>query len=296
MALNKKTALSVTGHFDTVAAGIEKNAAAWGIPTPIAQDFVRKIDVLAGIIEANANVRRDKEGNLLDNKGNVVTAFTRLAAEWPPEEIGREDAGPLEGDSDEPYMKGEFTQQEKRELSDLQEGGNLAAPSTAPRNPTPGKQALDASLAKLSKLASESEIHSLGGLSTNLKMCSARLKGSGLGNLGGLAGNVSKVADVLDKIQKQLIDADADGGMDILAAAEAAGAINAVEEIQPYLEELSFSVQGIKAGSSPTAQLAAEEYVKGTEGKLSRLVALATTIVTKCDKKIAALLKVDTED
>lgn len=45
--------------------------------------------------------------------------------DFPPEEIGEVEPGPLVDEPDEPYMEGEFTQQEFTELSDLQESGAL---------------------------------------------------------------------------------------------------------------------------------------------------------------------------
>ena len=66
-----------------------------------------------------------------------------VLADFDPEDIVREDAGPLESEADESgYMGGHFTQQIWRELSDRQEGGDLgASPVDAPRAPAPGKQA-----------------------------------------------------------------------------------------------------------------------------------------------------------
>ena len=57
------------------------------------------------------------------------------------EEIGQEQSGSLEGDADEPYMKGEFTQQENRELREKQESGQISGVNTDPRGPRPGVQA-----------------------------------------------------------------------------------------------------------------------------------------------------------
>ena len=44
---------------------------------------------------------------------------------FDPEEIGKEDAGPLEDEPDEAFMKSEFTQQENRELRERQQDGDL---------------------------------------------------------------------------------------------------------------------------------------------------------------------------
>ena len=61
-----------------------------------------------------------------------------------PEDIGREVGGPLEqadGAGAEPWMKEEFTQQENRELCELQKSDALPGTQLYPRKPTPGKQA-----------------------------------------------------------------------------------------------------------------------------------------------------------
>ena len=65
-------------------------------------------------------------------------------ADMDPEDIGREVGGPLDQVDDagaEPWMKEEFTQQENRELSELQEAGALPGTQLSPRKPSPGKQA-----------------------------------------------------------------------------------------------------------------------------------------------------------
>jgi hypothetical protein len=284
MALSPKQALDFTGHLDFVADSVEKRCAALGVPPDIAKDYAVKTDLIAKFVERAAGLKRDATGKLAD---------------YNPEDIGRETGGTLVGDPDESsYMGDNFSQQENRELSDLQESGKMPGVQTQERKPTPGKQAdLDASLSKLSKLAHESEVHALGDLMTNLKICSARLSGSGVGNLGGLVSGINKVSGTLDKIQGHLIiAAGSDDGSSILVQDEAGKAVNAVQEIESYLVELSGSIQGVKAGSSPTAQLAAEETVKETSGKLGRLIQLAATIADKCEKKIAGLMKASDED
>ena len=286
MALSRKEALDVTGRLDAVAETIQTKCAAFGIPEQIANDFARRSDVISGLVEQAARIRRDKQGNLL--KG----------ADFPADDIGRETGGTLVGDPDEAYMDPNFSQQENRELRELQESGQMSGVNAPARRPTPGKQAdLDASLKKLSKMAHESEVHVLGDLVTSLKICSAKLSGSGVGNLASLVAGINKVSITLDKIQDRLISATGKQDEFVLLVQDEAGkAVNAVQEVEPYLMELSNSIQGVKAGSSPTAQLIAEETVEETSGKLGRLVQLASTIVSKCDKKIGELLKVGDED
>lgn len=48
-----------------------------------------------------------------------------LASDFDPTEISETEPGALESESDEPYMKGNFTEQETNELHDKQVGGQL---------------------------------------------------------------------------------------------------------------------------------------------------------------------------
>lgn len=79
-------------------------------------------------------------------------AQRRQAADWDPENIGREVSGPLEDlTPNDSTFTGEFTMQENRELGDDYEAGKLDPGKTTPepRAPRPGIQASLESLKSL---------------------------------------------------------------------------------------------------------------------------------------------------
>lgn len=142
--LTKKGALAVTADLDRLANLLQAEHETLGIPQNIARDFAYRADLLSDAIEKKAG--------------------------FDPAEIGKEKAGPLEQmDSDEPFMQGEFTQQENRELREVQESGKMPGVVDAPRSPASGRQAgsfdtfgrqaaasqLDTAGATLSRAASE---------------------------------------------------------------------------------------------------------------------------------------------
>lgn len=132
--MTKQGARQVTETLDRIANLFQTEANTLGVNPRIANDFALRCDMLADHIEKRAGLKTAAPDALgLDmNAGDT----------FDPSDIGRETAGPLEMiDSDEPWMQGEFTQQENRELADLQEGGELGPVVDGPRAPTPGKQA-----------------------------------------------------------------------------------------------------------------------------------------------------------
>lgn len=138
--LNKKGALALTTDMDNmlgtlqrVAATIGNHGEVLGIPAKFASDFQRtafeltkKADALADHIEKRAGVHPQSK-----------------QSDFDAEEIGEEVAGPKEGDGDESYMKGEFSQQENRELRERVEKSEMGPDktTTAPQSPSPGIQA-----------------------------------------------------------------------------------------------------------------------------------------------------------
>lgn len=131
--LSKKGALALTKDMDKVASAIQEAYALLGIPQKYAADFVRKSDVLADRIWMTAGIDRKAltgDPDLLPQKFN-------------PQDIDEEKAGPLEKEPDEPYMNAEFTQQERRELSDAVESGQIGPDKTKDEeaSPRPGIQA-----------------------------------------------------------------------------------------------------------------------------------------------------------
>lgn len=126
--ITKKGAAQASSALDRIATLIQSEYAALGLPKKVADDFAERCDLVSDRIELTAGLERDEDGNLKN-------------ANFDPSEIGREDGGPLEGDSDEAYMRGEFSQQESRELREEVEGGNFAAPGLSPQPARAGIQA-----------------------------------------------------------------------------------------------------------------------------------------------------------
>ena len=130
--LTNKGAQQVSTVLDRIATLFQGEAEKLGVPEKIALDFAYRCDLLSDHVE---------------NAGNPKTALDALdpvkEEGFNPDDIGREVGGPLEQvDSDEPWMSGEFTQQENRELRDAVEGDKLGEVIyEAPRVPNPGKQA-----------------------------------------------------------------------------------------------------------------------------------------------------------
>jgi hypothetical protein len=128
MAISKQAARDVSNILDKAANEIQSKFAELGVPERIAVDFATRCDHLADHIEKTAG--------------------------WDPTNIGKEVAGPAKAEADEPFMKGEFTQQENRELRGLQEAGKLGPKVVdGPRPPSAGKQAFEVSFANLAKQA-----------------------------------------------------------------------------------------------------------------------------------------------
>lgn len=124
MSLTKKGALLITKDLDRIATLVSGEYKTLGLPEKVASGFAEWCDRIADRIENTAGIDPQNK-----------------KADFDPEEISKEVAGPHEGDADEDYMKGEFTMQERRELSEMQQGGKLPDVNTDPRGPRPGVQA-----------------------------------------------------------------------------------------------------------------------------------------------------------
>jgi len=121
--LTKKGALQITDDLDRLAQLTQTEYETLGIPQHIAMDFAKRCDILSDGIWRTAGIDRD-------------------AADWDPEQIGEENAGPEVQEPDEPYMNQEFSQQENRELRERQQAGDLGPKAVdEPQAPTPGVQA-----------------------------------------------------------------------------------------------------------------------------------------------------------
>ena len=142
--LTKKGAREVTATLDRIANLFQTEAATLGVDARIASDFAYRCDLLSDHLEKTAAA--DALGQDLNSN-----------QEYDPSDIGREVAGPLEQlDSDEPWMKGQFTQQQFRDLHEMQQSGKMGPLNPEPAAPQPGKQASkQAALTRLAALEAE---------------------------------------------------------------------------------------------------------------------------------------------
>lgn len=101
---SKAGARRVTANLDALASLFQNHHRSLGIPSKVAMDFAYRCDLLSDSID-----RRKQAGY------------------FNPAEIGEEEPGPLTYDENNPFMEGEFTQEEKRALSEKQMAGELAA-------------------------------------------------------------------------------------------------------------------------------------------------------------------------
>ena len=127
--MTKKGALQVTRDLDRIASLFQAEHAALGVPKHIAHDFALRCDMISDAVERTAGLSRE--------------ALTGYDPVNEPKEIGEEVAGPLVDEPDEPYMSGEFTQQENRELRERQQKSEMGPDkvTTEPQKPTSGVQA-----------------------------------------------------------------------------------------------------------------------------------------------------------
>lgn len=149
--MTKQGARQVTQTLDRIANLFQSEAQTLGVNPKIANDFALRCDLMADHIEKQAGLRQASYEEGVDETG--------LSVEPPPYDgfdannIGDEKDGPLLMiDSDEPWMDGEFTQEEKNALRELQQGGELG-PNVA--NGLHHKAALAADLRAVAALSSK---------------------------------------------------------------------------------------------------------------------------------------------
>lgn len=145
--LNKQAALGAGKTLDKAADLVQQLAYAGHLQSEIAQKFAYQCDLLSDHFAKSAGIDIQK----LALSGDDV--FDEGTLGMDPEEIGKEVGGPLEKDSDEPYLDGHFSQQENRELREKTEGGELSDGSGSPERQTP-KPGVQAALLHGQKLAS----------------------------------------------------------------------------------------------------------------------------------------------
>lgn len=284
--LTKKGALEVTSRLDHIASEIQANHETWGIPQKLAQDFAYRCDLLSDFMEKRAGVSRKAL-----TEYDPVKEPTEVGGE-DPEMLGEEKGGPLRQDSDETYMRGEFTQQENRELRERQVDHDLDASKAVPtpKKPAPGKQGgIAASIERLTKQACDAQLRTLGDLEDDLKVSAASLDLAG--GAGGVSGAVKKLAGAVGKARDSLITANAHGFAGPVVIDESERLAAAVNEVLPYISTLGDSLRESKTSSSPMAQLRNQEIVEASSDRIGRLIDLAVKIADDCGKKIAASVK-----
>lgn len=74
MSISKKGALQVTADLDRLASVFVEEAGRLGVPVKIAEDFAKRCDALADVVEKSAGILRDADGN-------IVTAAEDVAAD-----------------------------------------------------------------------------------------------------------------------------------------------------------------------------------------------------------------------
>ena len=168
--LTRRGAANVTTDLDKIANLFQNQAEVLGIPPKIAQDFAYRCDLLSDHIEKHATRLAADEGEK-EEEAEAETAAAKKAAidetgksvepkpanqGFDANEIGDLKAGPLEiiTPPDEPWMGGHFTQEKFLALTEKQQSGELAANAAAGKaDPKLASNTLEASLAKLAKLA-----------------------------------------------------------------------------------------------------------------------------------------------
>ena len=274
--LTQHGAKQVSQTLDRIATLFETEARALGVPDHVATDFSYRCDLLSDHVERQAGADRTAldELDVVKEEG------------FDPDDIGREVAGPAEGDGDEgAYMDGHFTQQSNRELRGEQEEGDLASASPESRGAEPGKQG--SRVVQLAKQALDEQVMELGRLRDHLKLCAAKLGASGVEGVGGIASAANTLVSSVDEIRDSLISAGAAGeeGLSLESLAASDRVVGAVGEVVPYLQGLCDNMSGA-GDSSPTAQLRLEEMISGSADRMEKLVGLAGDIVSDAASSI----------
>ena len=169
--LTRRGAANVTTDLDKIASLFQNRAAALGVPEKIAHDFAYRCDLLSDHIEKYATrlaaaegdeTAEEEEAPAVAGKKKAAVDETGTSVEPAPSnqgfdanEIGDLKAGPLEiiTPPDEPWMAGEFTQERFVALREKQQSGELAANAAAGKADPKLASSLEASIAKLAKLA-----------------------------------------------------------------------------------------------------------------------------------------------
>lgn len=131
--VTKKGALQVSQAFDRLASLFQTEYETLGVSEKVATDYAFRLDQVSDLIEKNAGLSQS------------ASSLSRKALggpnDFPPEVVGELEDGALDHDSDEPYVRDNFTQQENSELLDKQQTGQLAHADMLPEQDMLGKLA-----------------------------------------------------------------------------------------------------------------------------------------------------------
>lgn len=138
--LTKKAAVNAGGVLDNAADLVTKLGNQGHIHPEIAKKFAYQCDLLSDHLARKAGVDPRQLAKFALTGDDV---FNEGVLGEDPEMIGEEKSGPLEGDADEDYMGGQFSQQERRELREKVETNELSNSGISPdeQSPRPGIQA-----------------------------------------------------------------------------------------------------------------------------------------------------------
>ena len=119
--LTRHGARNLTATIDRIASAVQENADLLGIDSKIAKDFAYRCDLISDAVETTA-----------------VANFPKAAADFPADEIGAVESGPLvDGEVDgEDDFAGHFTQQGFSELTAVAEKLAKVASALASAAPT----------------------------------------------------------------------------------------------------------------------------------------------------------------
>lgn len=284
--LSKQAAQKITGDLDRLASLFQNEHERLGVSTKVATDFAYRCDLLSNHLEKQALTEYDPVDE------------TKIAPHnFDPEEIGEEDAGPLVQEPEEGYMKGEYTQQENRELRERQEAGDLGMkPVLEEQTPTPGKQAsLDNSISRLKKKASGSlqSVLTLGEMADRLRLCQSELKQVPASIGGTLAkemmASIQKHLAPIDKVRGDLFTLEGKGeSMDVLSLASVEKIEGAVQEVLPHIKGVGRKLSEEEVASSPTAQLKLQEWLGLVSPRITTLLDLSAKIVGEAAKEFGS--------
>ena len=162
--LTRRGAAHVTTDLDKIANLFQNHATTLGVPDKIASDFAYRCDLLSDHVEkyaqrvaaAQGEAEEDAEGKTaaVDETGTSIEPFPGNKG-FDANEIGDLKSGPLEiiTPPNEPWMNGEFTQEEFMALREKEQSGELAANAAAGKA-DPKLASIEASIARLARFAS----------------------------------------------------------------------------------------------------------------------------------------------